>query len=119
MYRACARCGKIHDASFTCNVGKVYTGGRERAMRSSYSWQKKAEEIKDMSQHLCAVCREQGRYVYAGLEVHHIVKLRDDPDGLLDDSNLVCLCTNCHKLADSGDISADYLRELARRRGEG
>ena len=78
----------------------------------------KREEIKKASKWLCAVCFEEGVYNYNSLEVHHITKLKDNLDGLLDDYNLICLCKHHHELADAGKIDADYLRELAKKRVE-
>lgn len=72
--------------------------------------------MRDKANYLCEVCRDLGVYTYDGLEVHHIVKLRDNPDGLLDNYNLVCLCAMHHKQADSGGIKQEYLRKLARKR---
>ena len=116
MYKACSRCGKIHDTRFKCNAGRVYTGGQERKLRSSYAWTKKSEEIRQKANYLCEACRDKGIYVYDNLEVHHIEKLKEQPNLLLDDYNLVCLCQECHTKADDGLIDADYLRELARHR---
>jgi hypothetical protein len=65
---------------------------------------------------LCAICLEEGRYNYDNLEVHHITKLKDDADGLLDNYNLICLCKQHHELADAGKIDAEHLRELAKTR---
>lgn len=67
---------------------------------------------------MCEVCRDQGVYTYDGLEVHHIRKLKDAPDLLLDDRNLICLCTYHHKEADAGRISVDYLTKLVNGREE-
>lgn len=65
---------------------------------------------------------EHGRYTgtltYEGLEVHHIIKLRDRPELLLEDSNLVCLCVRHHKEADRGEIDAKALYALVRQRDE-
>lgn len=116
MYKSCSRCGKIHDTRFKCNAGRVYTGGQERKLRSSYAWTKKSEEIREKANWLCEVCRDRGVYTYDGLEVHHITKLSDDSSKLLDNNNLVCLCVEHHKQADNGEIDADYLRQLARHR---
>ena len=55
-------------------------------------------------------------YTYDTLEVHHIQKLKDNEDGLLDNLNLICLCKHHHELADAGKIDAEHLRELARIR---
>lgn len=68
---------------------------------------------------MCEVCRDQGKVTTKGLEVHHIDKLRDDPDGLIEDDNLVCLCMMHHRMADRGELAKGYLRGLARQRIEG
>jgi hypothetical protein len=60
-----------------------------------------------------------GIATYTGLEVHHIEKLRENVDGLLDDDNLICLCGKHHKQADKGLIDKEYLKELVKlRRGK-
>ena len=62
------------------------------------------------------MCLEDGRYNYNDLEVHHIDKLRDNEDKLLDNYNLICLCKHHHELADAGKIDIEHLKELARDR---
>ena len=119
MYKACSRCGKIHDSRFKCNVGKVFQGGEERELRAKYAWAKKSEEIRERANHLCEVCRDKGRYTYDRLEVHHIEKLRERKDLLLDNYNLVCLCQEHHKQADRGEIDKEYLSRLAMVREDG
>ena len=122
MYKACSRCGRIHDSGYVCTVNAPlrdysrYADREERKLRSTTAWLKKSLEIRARAQYLCEVCRDQGRYTYDNLEVHHIVKLRDNADGLLDDNNLICLCAVHHRQADAGEISPDYLRELIERR---
>jgi len=120
MLKSCSKCGKIHDYNYKCTKGsRVYNGGEERKLRSTYAWAKKSEEIRAKAQFLCEVCRQQGIYNYKGLEVHHITKLRDNPQGLLDDDNLICLCIEHHKQADAGEIDKAYLSELALMRENG
>ena len=116
--KSCSRCGKIHPRGYNCNKGRIYQKTDESRLRSKYAWTKKAKQIKDDANGLCEVCKAKGVYTYDGLEVHHITKLRDDRDGLLDDDNLICLCVEHHKEADAGNIKADYLRELAKKRIE-
>lgn len=107
----------MHPRGVKCpKYKRVYDKDDREKLRSTYKWTQKAKQIKDDAKGLCEVCTALGRFNYKGLEVHHIVKLRDDPDGLLDDSNLICLCVEHHKQADNGEISAEYLRELAERR---
>lgn len=74
--------------------------------------------IREKANYLCEVCRDQGRLTYNDLEVHHIVKIKDDSNKLLDDYNLICLCVEHHKQADAGEIETDYLKRLAKDREE-
>ena len=119
MYKACPYCGRIHPVG---DIGRkkpkrtIFRGGEERKLRSSNAWTKKSIEIREKAQGLCEVCRDRGLYTYTGLEVHHIVKLRHRPDLLLDNYNLIALCEDCHKKADSGKLSTEYLQSLARKR---
>ena len=89
---------------------------KEHQLRQTNKWHSKSLEIRERSHWLCAVCFDQGIINHESLEVHHIRKLRDNPDGLLDDENLVCLCTTHHKQADDGLLDADMLRKLAQLR---
>lgn len=116
MYKSCSKCGRIHDYNYNCNVGRKYTKTDESRLRSKYAWTKKAKQIKEDALGLCEVCKALGVYTYDGLEVHHITKLKDNPNGLLDDDNLITLCTYHHKQADDGELDADYLRELVKER---
>lgn len=116
MYKACSRCGKIHDVNKRCYVGKVYRGGEERKLRSSSKWTKKSIEIRERANYLCEVCIDKGIINYKDVEVHHIDKLRDHESGLLDNDNLICLCKMHHKEADEGKIDTAYLKALAHRR---
>ena len=117
MFKSCSRCGKIHATGYMCNVGRLYTSqGDERKLRSQYSWTKKSEEIRERANHLCEVCRDKGIITFKDIEVHHIVKVKDDKSKLLDNENLICLCQEHHKQADNGEIDRDYLLELARQR---
>ena len=119
MYKACSRCGKIHDSRYKCNVGKVYQGGDERKLRARYVWARKSLEIREKANYLCEVCRDKGVYTFNALEVHHIDKVKDQPEKLLDNYNLICLCVDHHKEADSGKLDKEYLRQLAVRREDG
>lgn len=115
MYKSCSRCGRVHNTLYKC-PRNIPAPGIENKLRSQRKWTKKSLEIREESQNLCAVCREEGKYTYESLEVHHIIKVRDDPEKLLDDDNLICLCTYHHKLADEGKLDPDYLRELVKKR---
>lgn len=85
-------------------------------LRFTARWKRKSLQVRSDAHWLCEVCRDQGKVTTDGLEVHHIEKLRDDPDGLIEDDNLVCLCRKHHKMADDGELTKVYLRGLALRR---
>lgn len=117
MYKTCGRCGQIHAKNFTCNKNKpVVIKNPIDKLRGKNKWKMKSLEIRAKANNLCEVCREQGEYIYNDLEVHHITKLSEDISQWLDNDNLVCLCTKCHKKADDGEIDKDYLRQLANKR---
>ena len=121
FYKSCPKCGKIHPANYKCTKGFSYRvtykpSKEERKQRSTYAWTKKSIEIRKKANYLCEVCRDEGVYTYSGVEVHHINKLRDRPDLLLDNYNLIALCKRHHEEADDGLINKNYLKELAKKR---
>lgn len=117
LLKSCKWCGRIHDSSFDCGrrPAKAYRRIEEDRGRNTRAWRRKAEEVKERSHFLCAYCFLNGILTYDGLEAHHIIKLRQRPDLLLDEDNLVCLCNACHRMADSGRIDAIKLQEAARK----
>ena len=118
-YRACSRCGRMHAYDEPCPRKKpAYSYERTGADRLRFTarWKRKSLQVRSDAHWLCEVCRDQGKVTTDGLEVHHIEKLRDDPDGLIEDDNLVCLCRKHHKMADDGELTKVYLRGLALRR---
>lgn len=116
VFKSCSVCGKIHDTRTICRAGRIYSGGDERKLRSTYKWTMKSQQIREDANHLCEVCRDRGEISFDDLSVHHIVKVRDDKGLLLDDSNLICLCSCHHKQADNNELDKDYLLRLAQER---
>ena len=115
MLKACSYCGRIHDKNIKCS--RQINRTNERTLRNKSKWHKKSEEIRGRSLNLCQVCLDkEGLLTYENLEVHHVIKLSDNPDGLLDDSNLISLCPRHHKQADAGQLDIDYLRSLILKR---
>lgn len=114
--KACAICGRIHSSDIKCRDKRLEEAHR---LRQTNSWKSKSTEIRDRSFWLCAVCLDRGVITHEGLEVHHIEKLKDRPDLLTADENLICLCSEHHKQADAGEIEISYLKELARLRDSG
>ena len=120
MWKSCSRCGRVHAVGYKC---AAYTTPKSRTLdqklRSTSRWQKKSEEIRAASNYLCELCKLEGKFEYNNIEVHHIIKLKDDSTKMLDNYNLIALCKKHHELADAGKIEASYLEELARCREEG
>lgn len=116
MWKACSKCGKMHSYSYKCTANRTVINDKESKLRNKNKWHEKSEEIREASNYLCAICKEQGIYNYNKISVHHIEKLRDRPDLLLDNYNLIALCAEHHKLADAGKIEKDYLLKLAAAR---
>lgn len=122
MLKSCQYCGRIHPRDFNCGkkpVRSSRTRDERESGRYSRAFSKKSREVKERSNYLCAVCLKEGRLSYDGLETHHIRKLTEAPELLLEDSNLICLCRRHHEMADAGLIDADELRGLAAERDEG
>ena len=61
-------------------------------------------------------CLARGELTFDDLEVHHIVKLTDSPNLLLEDGNLIGLCVRHHERAESGEIPKKELYELVKMR---
>lgn len=117
MYKSCSKCGKIHDSNYKCKVGyQKKELSEERKLRNKKVWARKSKDIRERANYLCEVCRAEGIYNYRDIEVHHITKIRDNKDKLLDDTNLICLCKSHHKLADLGKIDKDYLLQIVKER---
>ena len=116
MYKTCSRCGKVVDYNHKCNKGKIYKHNDIDKLRSKHSWTIKSIEIRERSKYLCAVCLDEGIINYDDIEIHHIEKLQNNPDRLLDNYNLICLCKQHHKLADIGKLDKEYLFKLAEER---
>ena len=117
MLRSCSKCGRIHDSNFKCNAGRL-PKTNEQALRKKNKWTEKSKDIRARSFYLCAICKAQGDYRAKPVEVHHIRKLKDYPDGLLEDDNLICLCIEHHKAADKGDILPEELYKLVQERDQ-
>ena len=115
MLRACSRCGKVHAYGARCNVNYSAEKTDDTKLRSSKRWKRKSLEVRNR-QLFCQICLDKEHiYNYKKIEVHHIRKLRDDPNGLLDDKNLIALCRYHHVQADLGKFPEWYLTELVAR----
>ena len=119
--KTCTYCRKIHGKEINCMAKKGYY--REKNSRyekdkdyikfiKSKEWNNKSQEIKLSDSHCCLVCKSLGLISPTYLEVHHIVKYRNDASLKLDNDNLITLCVNHHKMADCNKISTNELHRL-------
>ena len=116
MFKVCVRCGKIVPMDHKCNLSRTYKKTMVDKLRSKYNWTRKSMEIREKSNHLCAVCKDRNIISFGDTQVHHIEKLNDRPDLMFDNYNLITLCRYHHKLADNGRIDKGYLKKLAKKR---
>lgn len=118
MLKACGYCGRIHKMGETCPTKPTrhYKKTTTDKLRNTSRWQHKRNQIKADAHHMCEVCADHGIITTTGLEIHHIIKLNDNPNLLTEDDNLVCLCVPHHKQADAGTIDTSYLKHLANKR---
>lgn len=124
MKKACPYCGKIHDRKYECEKKPApqrsrRKGMKEDAFRWSYDWKMKREHIKRRDNYLCQACLHNlpgtvRKLNNKNLSVHHIIPLYINFDLKLDDENLITLCESHHKMAESGQISAETLLKILR-----
>jgi len=77
-------------------------------------------EILRIYNYKCAICswklperNPDGTYnKQSGCDIHHIIPYKDKGSESLD--NLILLCPNCHKLADTGNITVDTVKQYLR-----
>ena len=125
MYRSCRYCGRIHKANYMCPLKpkEIYNRGSTNSnevvkFRNTQAWRKKSREIKERDLYLCQICI---RKIYGNIphchtdkvETHHIIKLEDNFDLRLENTNLITLCLIHHKMADRGQIPKEMLKNIA------
>ena len=115
MFKACSACGRIHGYNSVCRI-KAEKKTEERRLRNQTAWKHKAKEIKEKANYLCEVCRDDNVYNYKHLDAHHVEKIKDAPERLLDDTNIIILCREHHKQAEDGKLSKEYLHGLIKAR---
>lgn len=122
--KTCTYCHKIHDSKKKCTAKKGYYRDKNTRYEKdkdyikfikSKQWHNKSQEVKLLDNHCCLVCKSLGLISPVYLEVHHIIKVRNDSSLKLDNSNLITLCVNHHKMADANKIQASELYRLIER----
>ena len=118
MWKACAKCGRIHDYNKKCYIGdyKKKKDTDINKFRNTMLWTNKSIEIRENSNYLCSVCLDKGIFNYKRIEVHHIDPLCENFERRLDNYNLIALCKEHHKEAEDGKIQRDYLFNIAKAR---
>ena len=119
--KTCTYCHKIHDVKMKCTAKKGYYRDKNTRYEKdknyikfikSKQWHNKSQEIKLLDSYCCLMCKLLGLISPKYLEVHHIVKVRNDASLKLDNSNLITLCVAHHKMADANKIQANELHSL-------
>lgn len=119
--KTCSYCHKIHDIKKKCTAKKGYYRDKNTRYEKdkdyikfikSKQWHEKSQEVKLLDSYCCLMCKSLGLISPKYLEVHHIVKVRNDATLKLDNSNLITLCVNHHKQADANKIQASELHSL-------
>lgn len=72
--------------------------------RSSAVWRHKRAEILERDHNECKICCNKD-----GLQVHHIYSLDTHWQLRLDNSNLITLCSKCHRAAHNAIYSPVFL----------
>lgn len=121
MLKACIYCGKLHGRDHVCERKPKREYKRYDSkdtptskFRSSQRWKNVRDSVYQRDLCLCRVClNKYGIICNENIEVHHIVPINSDWERRTDESNLISLCHTHHELAESGVLTADYLRGLA------
>lgn len=118
-YITCSRCGIVKRGHICPHktYRKKERDSKADKFRKSKRWTDKSIEIRQRDKFLCVVCMANlyntiRQFNYSKLEVHHIVPLAEDYDKRLDNDNLITLCNYHHKLAESGEIPREELKNL-------
>lgn len=75
--------------------------------RNAY-WKRLSNYVRQRDLCMCQIC---GRIAS---EVHHIIKVEDEPEKAYDETNLISLCHACHLRAEKGFIEKQVLFDKAK-----
>lgn len=112
----CKYCGKIHQNNFDCGKKPQYKKDKDNKVNrfhSSYSWTKKAKEIRSRDI-VCRLCLDEKKIEPNELSVHHIIPLSKEEGwkARLESWNLLTLCSRHHEEAENGRITKEKLFSL-------
>lgn len=74
---------------------EIFKGNTDVFYKSGM-WRRKREEILERDHFECQKCKLKKHRLSKANTVHHIVHLRDNPDLMLSNKNLISLCERCH-----------------------
>jgi 5-methylcytosine-specific restriction protein A len=91
-----------------CRCGAIVKGrcldcdpyAKKKQVRYTKAWDKLSVRYRKENP-LCEECDRRGMTTPA-TEVHHIVKVSEDPKRMLDVTNLVSVCRACHEKLERG-----------------
>lgn len=119
MKISCAYCGRIHERSYDCGrrPKRIKRKYEKDTFRSTYAWQRKAEEIKERDKYLCQICIRnlydtKSRINSINLSVHHAIPLKENYDKRLDNDNLLTVCGKHHEMAEKGIIPRQVVLKI-------
>jgi 5-methylcytosine-specific restriction endonuclease McrA len=75
---------------------KEIRSGNEKYFYKSRRWRNKRKQILKRDNNECQLCKAKGQFS-KGEVVHHVKHLKDRPDLVLEDSNLMTVCNACHE----------------------
>lgn len=119
MLKSCSYCGRIHDEKFICEQKKNVLEKQKKYSNHNHTdtyklyhnstyWNKLSKYIRERDLYMCQICGKQAK------EIHHIIKIEDDPDKAYEETNLICLCHMCHLRAEKGFIEKQVLFDKAK-----
>ena len=138
MLRSCKYCGRVHDDRALCEPKiaaleraakiksaqrntKSHPDTREARFRSTQDWTKRSVQVRERDHYLCLCCaaglrgttrRYNDGSDSGGLEVHHIIPIKEDDSLRLDESNLLTVCRYHHYLCEIGAIPRSKQQQL-------
>lgn len=109
----CRVCGKIVDRKHDCTTDVKKENKKD--LRKSYKWQRLREQVLEEQNYICLFSfAVYGRIVVAN-EVHHIISVSEDSEKIFEDSNLIGLNREIHRMIQNDRRYETYLSTLRQR----
>ena len=115
IYKYCPKCSrtKIESSKKMCDectkkygslekeryrrYAKSRTDIESQVFYNSKEWKKVRERIKRRDKGLCLLCWVKDKLFKSYDLVHHIIEEKERKDLTLEEDNLICLCSKCHR----------------------